>query len=61
MVLALLSIALGLAGVAWASSELTGGVADIPGHWWSSLTLLPFFLAVIPAVLAARRAKTRRA
>ncbi|MDH5223907.1 MAG: hypothetical protein OEW66_00865 [Actinomycetota bacterium] len=30
---------LGVALLAWASTELRGGLADVASHWWSGLAL----------------------
>jgi hypothetical protein len=43
-------VALGLAGAAWATPQLADGVAEIPGHWWSTLAVMPL---VVGLALAA--------
>ena len=34
-------VVLGLAAVAVAATQLSGGLADVPGHWSGSLAALP--------------------
>jgi len=55
----LLLVGVGLLGAAWSSAELGGGVRDIPGHWWSSLAVLPALAGVALAALAWRPALHR--
>jgi hypothetical protein len=53
--------ALGVAMTLWAASELEGGVAELPRHWWSTAAvLLPLTAATVVAgfgELAARRTR----
>jgi hypothetical protein len=49
----LLSIA-GAIGVAWSAGQLTNGLVEIPGHWWSSLMVAPGFVGVDLLVLSRR-------
>jgi hypothetical protein len=51
----------GVAMTLWAASELEGGVAELPRHWWSTAAvLLPLTAAAVVAgfgELAARRTR----
>lgn len=53
----------GLVLVAWASTELTHGILEVPAHWWSALAVTPLVagLALITvATMRARHAATGR-
>ena len=50
--LALALIALGLGSVVWATSELQDGMAELPGHWWSTLATVPLLTGLVLAAVA---------
>lgn len=53
--LGLILIATGMLPALWAAAELTGGVLDMPRHWWSTLATVPFVVGVaITAIGVAR-------
>jgi hypothetical protein len=39
-------VVVGLTGLIWSVTHLSGGIADLPGHWWSTLALLPLVVGV---------------
>jgi uncharacterized membrane protein YeaQ/YmgE (transglycosylase-associated protein family) len=49
----LLSI-VGAIGAAWSAGQLTHGLMEIPGHWWSTLMVAPGFVGVALLVLSRR-------
>ena len=55
--LAVVLIVAGILGGAWATPRLQEGWVEIPGHWWSTLAVLP---AVVGAGLAALAFRSRR-
>ena len=34
-------VVVGLAGLVWSATQLSGGLGDVPGHWWSTLATAP--------------------
>jgi hypothetical protein len=46
---------LGVIGMAYATAELSAGVAEIPEHWWSTLASAPLVAGIILAAVALRR------
>lgn len=48
-VAALVLIVVGSVGGVWANTGLAQGIIEIPGHWWSTLSIAP---ALVGAVLA---------
>jgi hypothetical protein len=61
VILSAVMAALGAVGLAWSTPRLTGGIAEVPGHWWSTLAVSPLPLAAVLAVLAWRTGARRRA
>ena len=55
--LAVVLIVAGILGGAWATPRLQEGWVEIPGHWWSTLAVLP---AVVGTGLAALAFRSRR-
>lgn len=39
--LGMVLLLIGTATTVWATSELENGLTEIPGHWWSTLAVLP--------------------
>ncbi|MGI8926473.1 MAG: hypothetical protein ACR2HN_07485 [Tepidiformaceae bacterium] len=50
-------IAAGVGGGVWSASQLAGGAADIPGHWWSALASAPLAAGLALAAAAASRGR----
>jgi hypothetical protein len=50
----LLLTIVGAIGAAWSAGQLTHGLVEIPGHWWSSLMVAPGFVGVALLVLSRR-------
>ena len=49
--------AISLFGLGYAVAELTGGVREVPQHWWSALPLLGLFLSALTFLTARRFSK----
>lgn len=50
----------GIVGGAWATPRLQDGWVEIPGHWWSTLAVLPAVVGVGLAALAFRSGRRAR-
>jgi len=57
-------VALGVGGAFWATLRLEDGWVEIPGHWWSTLAVLPgvlgLGLAAVAVAVTASRTRARR-
>jgi hypothetical protein len=53
-VIAAALIAVGVLGGFWVTPQLKDGWVEIPGHWWSTLAVLPAVIGVGVAGYAAR-------
>ncbi|HXV33005.1 MAG TPA: hypothetical protein VD769_03260 [Gaiellaceae bacterium] len=51
---AVVALIAGLALTAWTTTELQGGIAELPSHWWSSAAALLLVLGATATVLAWR-------
>jgi cytochrome bd-type quinol oxidase subunit 2 len=51
---AVVVLAAGVALTAWAVTELRGGIAELPNHWWSSASALLLVLGATATVAAWR-------
>jgi len=45
----------GTVGVAWSAPQLTHGLVEIPGHWWSTLASVPLLVGAVILVMRLRR------
>jgi len=45
----------GTVGVAWSAPQLTHGLVEIPGHWWSTLASAPLLVGAVILVMRLRR------
>jgi len=59
-ILAAACIALGLAGAILVIPDLQDGWVEIPGHWWSTLAVVPALVGVGFAVIAVGSRRSRR-
>lgn len=53
-------VVLGVLGGFWATPRLSDGPREIPGHWWSTLAVLPAVIGLGLAVAAWIHAGSRR-
>jgi hypothetical protein len=52
-------VVLGAVGGMWAAANLTDGVVEIPGHWWSSLAVAPLLAGGLLELVTWRRRSSR--
>ena len=56
--LALAALIVGAAATAWSATELQGGPAELPNHWWSGAALVVLGLGAAASLLAWRVPRT---
>ena len=49
----------GTVGVAWSAPQLTHGLVEIPGHWWSTLASVPLLVGAVILLVMGLRRRTR--
>ncbi|MDQ4070088.1 MAG: hypothetical protein M3203_11540, partial [Actinomycetota bacterium] len=57
---AVMLVAVGGVAVTWAVTELQGGIAELPSHWWSGLATVPLLAGLALSWLAWRPRASRR-
>jgi hypothetical protein len=55
---ALASLVVGAAATAWAATELQGGAAELPNHWWSGAAIVVLGLGAAASLVAWRVPRT---
>ena len=57
--LGLALVVVGVPPALWAAGELTGGLTEIPRHWWSGMAIIPLAIGIaVTAIGIARLAKS---
>lgn len=51
-------LGLGVALLVWASTELRGGLAAVPSHWWSGLPLVVCVVGLMMVAAALMRLRS---
>jgi hypothetical protein len=49
----------GVVLIAWASTELTHGILEVPDHWWSAMATAPLVAGLALLTVATRARVTR--
>ncbi len=55
-----ISTGAGVVLITWASTELTDGIIEVPGHWWSAMAAAPLVAGLALITVAMKRARPRR-
>jgi hypothetical protein len=53
--LGLALIAVGAITALWAAGELSGGLVELPRHWWSTLATLPITVGIVVTAVSLTR------